>query len=255
MMVLSREMDIEKRPLWALAAFRTALTCSRLLAGLDYQGQENLPQTGGFVLAANHQSYLDGMWILGGLSAEQFERSTALAGADLSVDHGLIGRLIMKIGRPISIERYGNPVRGLIAAKRALQSDQIVLVHPEGTRTHNGFLAPLLSGTAYLGIKAGVPIIPVYLSGAYDFFPRHAKRPHLKIPRTGRRPNLTVRYLEPIYALSSENANAVSAKIAAALYAAETDWLESSEGWAASLAGISDDWTRGERPSLESLVK
>ncbi|MDO5734077.1 MAG: lysophospholipid acyltransferase family protein [Eubacteriales bacterium] len=239
---------IGKRPLWALAVFHGALGLSRAFAGLEYQGLENLPDNEAFILAANHLSYLDGLWVMGGLSKAQFSRATALAGADLSSDHGFIGKLIMAVAQPIKIERHGNPVRGLIMAKRALQSGHIVLIHPEGTRSHDGFLAPLLSGAGYLGIKAKVPTVPVFISGAYDFYSRHHKRPSIRPKRTGKKAKLTVNFLPPIAADTYQNAHDLSAAIHSALYDAETAWLESDEGRKASIIPAAEDWTRQARP-------
>ncbi|MDO5738396.1 MAG: lysophospholipid acyltransferase family protein [Eubacteriales bacterium] len=250
---ISKEI-LEPRPFWARGAFRLALNLAKAWANLEYHGLENLPENGGFVIAANHQCYLDGLFILGALNKEQFSRSTALAGADLSTSHGFLGKLIMKIGRPIAVERYGNPIRGLIAAKRALQAGQIVLVHPEGTRTSTGYLATLQSGAAYLSIKAKVPLVPVYISGAYDCFPRQAKRPHYKIPRTGKRAKIRLHFLEPMIASDYANAQQFTEALTKTLYDAETRWLDSPEGRTASVVDEAQDWTRASRPSLNSLL-
>ena len=87
---------------------------------------------------------------------------------DLETNHGSLGRLIMRVGRGIAVDRYGNPVRGLIKAKKEVEQGNICFVFPEGTRTHTGKLAEFKDGAAYLAIKAGVPLVPVYISGISD---------------------------------------------------------------------------------------
>ena len=84
----------------------------------------------------------------------------------------------MRVGRGIAVDRYGNPVRGLIKAKKEVEKGNICFVFPEGTRSHTGKLAEMKDGAAYLAIKAGVPMVPVYIAGAYQIWPRTSKKPH-----------------------------------------------------------------------------
>ena len=100
-----------------------------------------------------------------------------IAGSDLESEHGMLGRLICKVGRAVPIDRFGNPVRGLIIAKRKVEEGNIMLVHPEGTRSIDGRLGEMKNGAAYIAIKAKVPILPVFIDGGYEIFNRHMKWP------------------------------------------------------------------------------
>ena len=81
-------------------------------------------------------------------------------------------------GRGIPVDRHGNPIRGLIKAKKEVEKGNICFVFPEGTRCHDGKLGEMKDGAAYIAIKANVPLVPVYLAGAYDVWPRGQKWPH-----------------------------------------------------------------------------
>ena len=140
-------------------------------------GRENFPKENPYVVAANHQCFADGVLISKYLPRGHFKHMCALVGADLATDYGALGRLIVRVGRGIGVERHGNPVRGLIKAKKAVEVGNICFVFPEGTRTHDGKLGEMKDGACYIAIKSGTPLVPVYLSGAYDAWPRQSKWP------------------------------------------------------------------------------
>jgi len=140
-------------------------------------GRDNFPESNPYVVASNHQCFADGVLIDKFLPRGHFKYMCALVGADLETNYGHLGRLIMKVGRGIAVDRYGNPVRGLIKAKKEVEKGNICFVFPEGTRTHDGKLGPMKDGAAYLAVKANVPLIPVYISGAYQVWPRTSKWP------------------------------------------------------------------------------
>jgi 1-acyl-sn-glycerol-3-phosphate acyltransferase len=132
-----------------------------------------------------------------------FKWMRCLAASDLETQHGKLGRLIMRVGRGIAVDRYGNPVRGLIKAKKEVEQGNICFVFPEGTRTHTGKLAELKDGASYLAIKAGVPLVPVYIAGAYQIWPRTQKHPH---PLNGlHRRKIRIYVGEPMYGKDYDN--------------------------------------------------
>lgn len=189
-----------ERSLWGNFLFHTGILVTKYYAKLAYKGQENIPEEAPYVLAANHQTYADGLFIASGLPKSHFEKFSAMVGADVATEHGTPGKIIAAVARPVYVNRHGgNPVRGLIGAKNACQAGNIMLVHPEGTRTHDGRLGELHSGAAYIAIKGQVPLVPVYISGGYETFSRYDKRPRHKSPITGKRNKITVEYGEPMY--------------------------------------------------------
>jgi len=158
------------------------------------EGVANIPKDIPYVIAANHQTYVDGMWIARFLPRKHFKVMCCLAASDLETDHGLLGRIIMRVGRGIAVDRYGSPVRGLIKAKKEIENGHVMLVHPEGTRTSDGLVADLKDGAAYMAVKANVPVLPVYISGGYDVFSRHMKKPQFWDKANKRRKKVTIHF-------------------------------------------------------------
>lgn len=151
---------------------------TRLFIRLRAVGLENIPTKTPYVIAANHETYVDGMWIGAYLPNGHFRLMSCIAAKDLESSHGALGRLIVRVGRGIPIDRFGNPVRGLIIAKKKVDEGNIMLIHAEGTRSVDGRLAEMQKGAAYIAIKSHVPMVPVFIDGGYEVFSRHMKNPH-----------------------------------------------------------------------------
>jgi len=178
--------------------FGLGMVATLLMIRFKSEGKENIPKNSPYVIAANHQTYVDGMWIAYFLPRRHFAKMCCLAASDLETSHGLLGRLIMRVGRGIAVDRYGNPVRGLIKAKKEIENGHIMLVHPEGTRTHDGKVAELKDGAAYLSLKSNTPLLPVYIEGGYNVFPRHEKFPKPWDKKKHRRKEVIIHYGKPL---------------------------------------------------------
>ncbi len=194
-------------------AFWIGLAIARTAVRLRARGQENIPTTIPYVIAANHQTYVDGMLIGAFLPREHFNHMASLTAKDLEETHGLFGKLIVRVGRGIAVDRFGNPIRGLIIAKKKVEEGNILLVHPEGTRSPDGELGEMKDGAAYIAHKGKVPLLPVFIEGAYEVFNRHLKWPQPIDPATGKRRLVTVVFGKPIdpkdYANAKEMTNAL----------------------------------------------
>lgn len=210
-----------KRGLLSRFLIRFAYHMTRIFTRLRYEGQENIPKEGHYVLAANHVTYVDGMWIFCGLPREDYLNCCAMVGADLVTDHGLMGQIITLCARAVPVDRHGNPIRGLIRVKNAVQAGCNMLIHPEGTRSDTGRLVPMLSGAAYVAMKAQVPMVPIYIEGGYDLWPRQRRLPKLGFPFSPKRPRLTLRFGPPLFPEDYEKP--------AQMHAALEAWLQAEE--------------------------
>lgn len=135
-------------------------------------GQENLP-SGAVIIAPNHQSYYDPPLI--GLSCS--EEIFYLA-RDSLFRRPLLGPLIRLLNAyPLSGSALD---RGSIKSIQSLLMKQKkVVIFPEGIRSADGHLASIKPGIALLAFRSHVPIIPVYIHGTFDIWPRHKKFPKL----------------------------------------------------------------------------
>lgn len=130
-----------------LAVFRTRLV-----------GRENIPDTGGVVLAGNHISYADPalMWSILPRPAH-FMAKSELWG------HSFIGwGLDMFWAFPV--ERGRSDRTALAKAAAYLEAGEPVAIFPEGTRNREGDVEAQ-GGAAFIAMRAGVPIVPVGISG------------------------------------------------------------------------------------------
>jgi 1-acyl-sn-glycerol-3-phosphate acyltransferase len=198
-------------------AFWGGMVATQMGIRLRAEGLENIPHEIPYVLAANHETYVDGLWIGHFLPREHFKVMSCIAAKDLESKHGLLGRLIIKVGRAIPIDRFGNPVRGLIIAKKKVDEGNIMLVHPEGTRSLDGHLGEMKEGAAYIALKSKVPLVPVFLDGGYEVFSRHMKVPQGRDPITRQMREVILTFGKPFNPADFLNARELTAAL--------TDWM------------------------------
>ena len=126
------------------------------------EGLENIPETGPAILASNHLSFSDSIF----LPLVVPRRITFPAKAEYFTGSGVKGRLTAVFMRGIGqipIDRSGG--RASQAAMRAglklLRRGELFGIYPEGTRSPDGRLYRGKTGVARLALEAGVPVIPV----------------------------------------------------------------------------------------------
>ncbi|MDQ1694698.1 MAG: 1-acyl-sn-glycerol-3-phosphate acyltransferase [Frankiaceae bacterium] len=148
------------------------------------EGAENLPKEGAAILASNHLSFSDSIFLP--LSVPR--RITFLAKADYFVGRGLKGRLttwFMKGAGQVPIDRSGGRASeaALRKALEILGDGDLLGIYPEGTRSPDGRLYRGKTGIARMALEAGVPVIPVAMIDTFDVQPPGQVIP--KIQRIG----------------------------------------------------------------------
>jgi len=130
------------------------------------EGAEHVPDEGPAILAANHLSYAD--WLFMPLTLTR--RVTFVAKAEYFTTPGIKGwfqRQFFSGSGQVPIDRSGaNAAEGaLSAAKRILGEGSLFGIFPEGTRSHDGKLYRGKTGVARLALETGAPVIPVAVVG------------------------------------------------------------------------------------------
>lgn len=130
------------------------------------EGVENVPESGPAILASNHLSYAD--WLFMPLVIPRMVRFVAKA--EYFTSPGLKGWLqktFFSGTGNIPIDRSGaNAAEGaLLSAKKVLGEGELFGIYPEGTRSHDGKLYRGKTGVARLALETGVPVIPVAVVG------------------------------------------------------------------------------------------
>ena len=132
----------------------------RTIFKMKVLGRENLPVSGGAILAANHVSLLDPP-VLGVAASPRV--LNFMAKKEL-FENQLLGWLITKL-HAFPVNR-GAPDRVAIRkAMSLLERGEVVAIFPEGTRSKTGLLGQPEPGVALIAAKTGVPIVPVALLG------------------------------------------------------------------------------------------
>lgn len=164
-------------PDWMINALRPAvLGFSRVLWRLRFGGVEQVPEEGGLIIAANHQTYFDPFWV-----GSRVRRPIRFLAWDEAFRWPLVGKMMEMLGAwPIVLDR-GNPT----AYRRSMQwlrSGGALMIFPEGERAFgDAEVGRFKPGAVRLALEAGVPILPVTIRGGERVWPRGQT-----VPRTGR---------------------------------------------------------------------
>jgi len=163
-----------------------------LLARTEVIGAENVPATGGAIMASNHLSVLDSFYlplVLGrpltfAAKSEYFTGTKPM--------ERIAGAYLRATGQ-LSVDRAGARAAQemLEAALGLLKQGALFGIYPEGTRSPDGRLYRGRTGIGWLALHSGVPVVPVAMVGTDRLLP-----PGHRIPRPGR---IQVRIGKPLH--------------------------------------------------------
>lgn len=152
----------------------------RLYGRIEVHGVENVPTEGSCILASNHASFIDPLLVSGCL--RRINRGVRYLARD-TLFKGLTGWVLRNVD-VIPMNREGGDVGALRRAIATIKGGGLVCLFPEGTRSPDGKLQKPKGGIGFLVIKSGVPVVPVYIDGAYEAMPSEARwirRHHIRI--------------------------------------------------------------------------
>jgi 1-acyl-sn-glycerol-3-phosphate acyltransferase len=158
---------------WVLKMILTPVL--HLFYRVRVEGRDGVPKEGPLILAANHRSFLDSIF----LPLVLRRRVTFVAKAEY-FDDPKTAWFFRAVGQ-IPIRREGGSAAegALEAATDVLERGGIFAIYPEGTRTRDGYLHRGHTGVARLAMATGAPIIPVGLVGTDECQPTDKKLPRL----------------------------------------------------------------------------
>ncbi len=175
---------------------------SRLWFRLEGNGADNIPLNGPYILAANHQSYLDGMFVMA-YNHRKNVRKTFFFAKQAHVKHPYAQWMAKR--HNVIVMEPTNLKTSIQRMGEAIKQGKSVIIFPEGTRTETGEVGEFKKTFAILAKELNVPIIPVSIHGAYDAMPKHAKFPRpLKI---------RVNYLPAIAPSANDNYDSLANRV------------------------------------------
>ncbi len=149
-----------------------------------YRVEGQIPRTEGVLVAANHVSYLD----IPLLGCGMKRRAWYLGRSDLFPVPVLNGILRSLGWIPVRLGRLDRKAFG--KAISLIQAGEVVVIFPEGGRSHDGHLRPPKAGIGVIVSQTGCPVVPAYLKGTFDVLPVGARWPRWR--------QVTVRFGAPI---------------------------------------------------------
>lgn len=136
--------------------------------------KENVPQTGGAVLACNHVSFLDPP-----LSGIALKRETHFFARNSLMKNAFSKWFFHKLNC-IPVDRDQLDTKTFREVMKKIKSGELVVMFPEGTRSHTGEIQQAKQGAGMIIHHAQAPVIPCYIDGAAQALPRGTHFPSPK---------------------------------------------------------------------------
>ena len=197
------------RRAWYAALQQAARVALVAFGGIRVYHRERLPAAGGVLVIANHQSYLDPV-----LAAVGMPRPFEPMARESLFRFPPFAWLIRSL-YAFPVKRGTADLGAIKEALRRLKAGGVVLMFPEGTRTQDGSIGPLHAGPIAIATRAGVPIVPLVIDGAFESWPRMRLLP--------RPQKIRVAVGEPVVPPRGADADAVMAEVRSRMVALQAE--------------------------------
>ena len=153
----------------------------RLMWRMEWRNTESIPLTGGLIIAANHQTYVDPFWV-----CARVPRPARFLAWDAAFNWPIVGFCLRLLGAwPLQLE--GSDPAPIRRSLQWLGEGGAVMIFPEGGRGNpDGSMKKLKAGAVRMALDAGVPILPVTIRGGEQVWPNT-----FRFPRFRRRVEIT----------------------------------------------------------------
>lgn len=164
----------------------------RVLYRIEVTGGEDFPREGGCLVVCNHVSYADGL-----ILSAVLPRAARYLVYHTYVNAPIVGH-VLRAGGAIAVAD-GNQRQALVAAidaaVAAAKAGEIVVIFPEGKLSRSGHMDVFRSGMERIAQRAGVPVVPMHLTGVWGL--RASRAPEKSWPLPWRRVGLRIGPVTP----------------------------------------------------------
>lgn len=147
----------------------------RAYFGLELAGIENIPATGPVIITPNHQTYADPAFVTVPVRRRVYYMAWSRL-FEIPIFSWFIRRL-----RAFPVRIDSADPSSIRKAARLLRAGHVVMIFPEGERTHTGTVERFKLGAFRLAVSLQVPVLPVTITGGHASWP-----PGRVFPRPGR---------------------------------------------------------------------
>ncbi|MFC4077246.1 lysophospholipid acyltransferase family protein [Salinithrix halophila] len=137
----------------------------------EITGLNRIPKTGPFLLVGNHVSILDPFYI-----GSVIPRDIRYMAKEESFSHPLLRRFLRGVGA-FPVNREKPSIRSIKIALGHLDKGKVIGIFPGGTRREKMAMEEVKQGAAYLSLKTGAPVLPVYIDGTAEALPPGTRWP------------------------------------------------------------------------------
>ena len=140
--------------------------CFRSLFSLRIEGREYEPPSGPLLAICNHVSAADPF-----IAGVALRRSARYMAKQELFQNPVLGALLRSVGS-FPVRRGQADRQSIRTALQALARGEVLVMFPEGTRSHDGRLMPAEAGAALLALRAGAPVLPMAVVGTQHAMPK-----------------------------------------------------------------------------------
>jgi 1-acyl-sn-glycerol-3-phosphate acyltransferase len=146
---------------------------TNLVAPSTIAGDASLERLEGpLIFAANHNSHFDTAVLLAAIPAKFRHKMIVAAASDYFFDTTVKATVVSLVLGAIPIERSKVSRRSAQTALELLEDGWSVLIYPEGGRSADGWMQGFKGGAAYLSVRTGAPVVPIWLEGTGRLLPK-----------------------------------------------------------------------------------
>lgn len=140
---------------------------SHTIMPVTFHNREQLNMDAPYILIANHHSMLDPLYLSYACSKHEIRWLGKKEIAKMPVINWFAKKMDM-----IHVDRHNTDMAAMRQCMGAVKGGQVLGIFPEGTRHQPSLMHEVESGTAFIALRAGVPLLPVYTTRKISFFRR-----------------------------------------------------------------------------------